>query len=191
MKSASADYRIQSDAGLLTISGGTAITSGAGGSRTVSLLGAGNGLISGAIVNGSAGTMSLAESSSGIWTLSGLNSYNGGTNVNAGILQFANTSAMPSSGTVTVAASAVLAVNAGGANEFTDATSGSGSIGGLLAGIGGQGGPVSWGSGALLGIDTTDAGGGNLTYGGNIANTAAGPLGLVKLGARHADPQRR
>ena len=137
---------------------------------------------SGTLQNGG-GTLGLTMNGRGVQVLTGNNTYKGGTNVNAGILQFANTSAMPSSGTVTVAASAVLAVNAGGADEFTNATSGSGSIGGLLAGIGGQGGPVRWGSGALLGIDTTDASGGNLTYSGKIANTAAGPLGLVKLGA--------
>jgi fibronectin-binding autotransporter adhesin len=175
-------YYIQSDAGLLTISGGTAISSNAGNTRNVNLQGNGNGLISGAVLNGSA-TLSLTKLGGGTWTISSTaNSYTGGSNVNAGVLEFARTAAMPAQGTVTVATSATLAVNAGGPGEFTSATSGTGSIGGLLAGIGGQGAPVSWGSGAILGIDTTDATG-NLLYSGSIGNTAGGPLGLSKLGA--------
>ena len=89
---------------------------------------------------------------------------------------------MPASGTVTVSGSATLAVAAGGAGQFTNATSGSGSIGGLLAGLGGQGASVIWNAGAILGIDTTNAAGGSLTYSGSIGDRANGPLGLTKLG---------
>ncbi len=128
------------------------------------------------------GSGALVQVGPGTVVLNANNMYTGGTNINGGILQFANTSAMPSSGTVTVAGNAVLAVNAGGANEFTNATSGPGSIGGLLAGIGGQGAPVNWNFDALFGIDTTNASGGNLTYSGSIADTVNGPLGLIKLG---------
>ncbi len=131
-------------------------------------------------VNAADGGMSLTGS--GITTLSGANTYVGGTRINQGTAQFANIAAMPAAGAVSVAGSATLAVNAGGTNEFTNATSGSGSIGGLIAGVGGQGAPVSWQAGANLGIDTTDAGG-NLAYAGAITNTAGGALGLTKLGA--------
>ena len=74
-----------------------------------------------------AGTMSGAGSlvvgGSGVLTLSGANTYSGGTTISAGTLQFAQTAAMPASGTVSVASGATLAVNAGGSGEFTSATS--------------------------------------------------------------------
>ena len=175
-------YFIQSDAGLLTISGGTSITSNAGGVRNVNLQGNGNGLISGAVLNGNATSISLTKLGTGAWALSNTaNSYTGGTTINAGILEFTKVLAMPATGIVAVASSATLAVNAGGPGEFTSATSGSGSIGGLLAGVGGQGGPVNWSNGAILGIDATNAAGG-LTYSGNIPDTAGGVLGLTELG---------
>ena len=66
----------------------------------------------------------------------------------------------------------VLAVNAGGANQFSSAASGPGSIGGLL-------GTAAWNPGSALGIDTTNALGGSLTYSGSIGGTQ----GLAKLGA--------
>ena len=100
------DYWIQSDAGLLTISGGTAITSGAAGNRTISLLGAGNGLISGAILNGSAGSMSVMENSTGIWTLSGNNAYNGVTDVVSGELVLDSPGAIASGNELLVGANA-------------------------------------------------------------------------------------
>ncbi len=108
------------------------------------------------------------------------NSYAGGTTISGGgVLQFAKPSAMPSAGTVSVTVGATLAINVGGTGEFTSGTSGAGSIGGLLAGIGGQGGAVTW-SGASLGIDTSNAGGG-VTYSGVIGDPGGG-LGLAKLG---------
>ena len=172
-------YFLQSDAGLLTISGSTAITSNAGGTRNVNLQGNGNGIVSGTVLNGSAtGGLSLTKLGSGAWTISNTaNSYSGGSNVNAGILQFANTLAMPSSGTVAVASGAILGVNVGGSGEFTSGTAGAGSIGGLVAGIGGQGSPINWTAGAILGIDTSDAP--SATYGGSIGGT----IGLATLGS--------
>ena len=66
---------------------------------------------------------------------------------------------------------ATLAVNAGGTGEFTNATSGPGSIGGLLSSVNWQYG------GNALGIDTTNAGG-SLAYAGNVS----GNEGVLKLG---------
>ena len=86
------NYWIQSDAGSQlnltggSLAGGTAITSTAAGTRTVTLLGHGNGLISGDITNGSATAINLVMSGSGTWTLSGTNSYSGETEVLNGTL---------------------------------------------------------------------------------------------------------
>ncbi len=88
---------------------------------------------------------------------------------------------MPATGAVTVANGATVAVNAGGAGEWTNGTSGNGTIGGLFAGLGGQGGStVTLAPGSAVGIDTTNAVGGSFTYSGSIANAG---VGLTKLGA--------
>ena len=102
--------------------------------------------------------MAFGGGASGTVILSGSNTYSGGTTINAGgTLQFAQTTAMPSSGVVAVNPGGTLAVNVGGAGEFTNATSGSGSIGGLVAGVGGQNGVVKWAAASVLGLDTTNA----------------------------------
>jgi autotransporter-associated beta strand protein len=132
------------------------------------------------VIQNSSGSVGLVKTGSGTQVLSGANTYSGGTTINNGTLQFALTTAMPAAGTVSVGGGATLAVNAGGTGEFGNGTSGYGTIGGLLSGLGGQsGGGVSFASGSILGIDTTNAGG-SLTYSGNIANAG---LGLTKLGA--------
>jgi len=126
------------------------------------------------------GSFTLGGSSSGTLTLSGANTYTGATTISAGTLQFANPTAMSASSATSVGSGATLAVNAGGAGEFINDTVGYGTIGGLVSGLGGQGGStVSFASGSFLGIDTTNAGG-SLTYSGNITNPG---LGLAKLGA--------
>jgi autotransporter-associated beta strand protein len=128
----------------------------------------------------------LNEAGLGILTLSGVNTYTGGTTISSGTVDFANTGAMPAAGAVAVSSGATLAIGVGDVSGglFTNATSGNGSIGGLLAGLGGQSGStVTWSAGSILGIDTTNADSGSFTYAGNIANTGAGALGLTKLGA--------
>ena len=156
-----------------SVGGGMLTVGNNGGASTFS------GVIQNSNSSGNPLTLNIAG---GKLTLSGTNTFAGGTNINAGILQFATTAAMPPSGTVAVAGSATLAVNAGGPGEFTNATSGSaGSISGLLAGIGGQELPVTWAANAILGIDATNAPGG-LTYSGSIGDTGSGPLGLAVLG---------
>jgi len=87
---------------------------------------------------------------------------------------------MSASSAISVSSGATLAVNAGGAGEFATGTSGNGTIGGLLSGLGGQSGStVAFASGSSLGIDTTNAPG-SLTYSGAITNAG---LGITKLGA--------
>ena len=176
-------------------SGGTTVTSGTlqvGAGGNVGALGSGNVIDNSVLVfnrgdsytlsNSVSGAGSLYQTSAGLLRLTGTNAYSGGSTVRTGILQFGNTAAMPSAGTVSVASGAVLAVNAGGTGEFNNGAFGAGSIGGLLAGVGGQGGTIAWNSGASLGIDASDAPSG-LNYDGVIGNSTAGPLGLDELGS--------
>ena len=104
--------------------------------------------------------------------LAGTSTYTGGTTISAGVLKFASTAALPGTGAVTVNSGGMLAVNAGGANQFSNATSGPGGVGGVLA-------AATWNPGSTLGIDTTSAAGGVFTYAGSIG----GSIGLTKLGS--------
>jgi autotransporter-associated beta strand protein len=133
------------------------------------------------IADGATG-MTLTKTGAGTQVLSGANTYTGGTTLTTGTLQFAKTNSMPATGAVDVGTGATLAVNAGDTanGEFSNATSGAGSIGGLLAGIGGQGAAVSYTGDVRLGIDTTNAVG-SVSYAGAIADVGT-TLGLTKLG---------
>lgn len=78
---------IQSDSGLLSLSG--AITTTAATARNLHLGGAGNGLATGVIsdnVGNPAGTINLIKDGTGTWTLSGANTTTGTTTVNEGTL---------------------------------------------------------------------------------------------------------
>ena len=113
--------------------------------------------------------------------LSGSNTYSGGTTITSGTLQFAKPVSQPATGAVTVGTGTTLAVNVGGAGEWTTGTSGNGTIGGLLAGLGGQsGGTVTYNGNVALGFDTTN-GGPTQTYTGAIGNVGT-TLGITKLG---------
>jgi fibronectin-binding autotransporter adhesin len=127
---------------LLTISGDVSQTTQNSNNpaRTINLNGAGNGLISG-VINGN-GTPSgnpaqplvtVAKSGAGTWTLSGANTYAGGTNVTAGTLLVTNTTG---SGT--------------GTGAVTVTGSGTTFGGGTTNGTGGVSGSVTVGSGANL-----------------------------------------
>jgi autotransporter-associated beta strand protein len=97
---------IESQAGLLTLSGNLSQTSGTG-SRTWQLMGAGDGLVSGIISNGTATNLGIRKTGAGTWTLSGTNTYTGTTSVNQGMLVIDgdNTSA---TGNLSVASAATL-----------------------------------------------------------------------------------
>ncbi len=64
--------------------------------------------ISQALADFSGNTGSLTKTGAGVLTLTGSNSYSGGTTVNTGVLSYGNKNAMPVSGTTTVAAGATL-----------------------------------------------------------------------------------
>lgn len=105
-------YIIQSDAGLMRLSGtadgGVALTSAATGNRTFTLQGAGGGEVAGGITNGS-GTVHLMKADSGTWTLSGSNSHSGTTTVQAGVLRIANARAVGTSPTVVTGGTLAMA----------------------------------------------------------------------------------
>lgn len=84
-------YNIQSDAGLLSISGSFTPSGAVTGSRYLQLFGEGNGEWLGAIQNGTA-VVSVNKYGTGSWTLTGDLSYTGDTNVDAGSLILTSTS---------------------------------------------------------------------------------------------------
>ncbi len=147
------------------------VTSNSGGTD----LSVGVGLTNGSSKEGG-GVASLFKTGPGLMLLSTTDSYTGGTTINQGTLEFSIPKGMPSTGAVSVASSAVLAVAVGGSG-YSLTGSGSGTLPGLIGGTGGQGAAVTWNAGALLGIDTANA---SAIYAGNITS---GPSGLVKLGA--------
>ena len=94
-------YNLQTGAGLLTISGSFQNTmSGVGDVRSLNLLGNGNGLFSGTIADSAVtpnpSQTALWKSGSGMWTLTGVNTYSGTTTIDQGTLQVVASAALPS-----------------------------------------------------------------------------------------------
>lgn len=100
---------IQAEADLLTLSGNIATTTAV--VRNLHLGGAGNGLASGMISNGT-GTVTVTKEGAGTWTLSGANSYTGSTTVSDGTLSISQ-AVLADAATVNVAAAAVLILTHG------------------------------------------------------------------------------
>lgn len=128
------------------------------------------------------GSGSFIQAGSGTTILKTAN-YTGATNINAGTLRFArqtalynNNSANWTADKITVASGATLALNVGGAGEFTSANVDS------LKALGSATGGFQ--SGSRLGLDTTNAVGGIFSYASAIAdpNGGANSIGLTKLG---------
>ncbi len=93
-------YNIESQSGLLTLAGGFTLSGGATGTgRVLQLQGAGDGVVSGEISNGT-GTPTVNKQGTGTWTLSGPNTYTGATTVNGGTLVLAGTASNASNRTV-------------------------------------------------------------------------------------------
>ena len=154
--------------------------------KTLTPTGSATGWLAGTIPNTASGAgsslTSVAKTGTDLWTLSGSNTYSGTTTINAGTLEFAKEVSLynnsPGSWTaanIVVAGGATLALKVGGANEFTATDIGA------IAALGTASGGFA--SGAILGLDTSDATG-SFSYGGVIANPNSGAnvLGLTKLG---------
>jgi autotransporter-associated beta strand protein len=152
------------DSGLLTLAGAGTLT----GNRSVTV--DSPVVISGAIGDGG-GNHLLTKAGTGTLTLSGANTYGGGTQVDAGTLNLANLSAMPFSGTVSVGAGATIALAVDNGNPLTYWTTAE--IDALWANslFG-----FNLDSGALVGIDTTP---GDVAYASSLGSTR----GMVKIGA--------
>jgi len=109
---------------------------------------------------------SLTKTGVGTLMLQGANTYNGGTNINGGGLWFDTTASMPATGAVAVNDGTFLNVTVGGSG-WTAGTSGNGTMGGLLAGLGGQtGSTVSYTGDVSVGLNIS----GTQTYAGDIAD---------------------
>jgi fibronectin-binding autotransporter adhesin len=193
--------------GTTTISAGTLIIGGAGSLNNSAYNGT-NGSYTAGITDNSAlsyassvsqilsgisgtGTVTASGTSIGTLTLSGTNTYTGATTIGAGTsaatIEFAdedalyndNTTTWDTSGKIVVKQFATLALevdSSGSLGLFSAAD-----INNLLTNMTSSN-STGFASGSILGIDTSNATGGTFTYGNVIANTAAGTLGLTKLG---------
>ena len=140
-----------------SLSGGGNVTLGAGtlttGDATLTTF---SGIIS--------GTGGLTKQGTGIFTLSGANTYTGATTINAGTLQVVGGAAIADTSSVTLANVAGATLDLNGTNETI----------GSLAGGGALGGNVALGTGVL----TTGGNNGTTAYTGIISGTG----GLTKAG---------
>ena len=123
------------------------------------------------LANPGSGPLGVLKIGGNMLTLTGTNTFSGGTTVSAGVLEAATTAALPNygtSGAVSVASGATLAVAVGGAGQWNSGASDD--LGALLSANSG-----GFAAGSMFGIDTT---GGSFTYAGAIAGT----MNLNKLG---------
>ena len=109
----------------------------------------------------------VTSSNSSKVTLSGTNAYTGATTISAGTLQFGKLASYPNTSTVSVSnTGTTLAVNYGGASDFTNA-----GVVTLLA-------DTTFGAGTGFALDTTNASGTLST----VIGGAGAPQNLTKLG---------
>ncbi len=134
--------------------------------------------------NGGLNSIGLTKLGANALITDAANTYTGKTTILAGTLQFGkevslynNTPASWTSTNITALSGTSLSFNVGGTGEFT--ASDIQTLSGLGTATGG------FRSGSILGLDTTNASGGEFTYNNSIANTNANAnvLGLTKLGA--------
>lgn len=138
----------------------------------------------------------LIKTGPGTLLLKADHTYDGGTTVNEGAVEYEKASAMPSTGTHTFNTGTQLRVRVGGGDDFTMAASGAGSLGGLLTGTGTGGSTTAFngdievflrGSGNYLG-DLPNVGGGTTLFSfrdGNMTlsgTNSAGANGTIHVG---------
>jgi len=103
----SAGSTIKATSGSITLSGGIDLNNSAATSRTLTLDGTSEIIVSGNISNSFAGsTGSLTKTGSGTVTLSGANTYSGTTEISAGTLLLSGTSALSTNGVIAGSSSA-------------------------------------------------------------------------------------
>jgi autotransporter-associated beta strand protein len=132
------------------------------------------------------GTGTLYKYGAGTLVVSGTSSYTGTTNVTAGTLQLAKTSALYGGNTtswtaanIKVDSGATLALNVGGSGEFS-----TGNVTTLITNLDRAVTSNGLKAGSKIAFDTTNAGG-NFTVADSIQNTTGtggGTIGLTKLG---------
>ncbi|MGD0655571.1 MAG: autotransporter-associated beta strand repeat-containing protein [Thermoguttaceae bacterium] len=106
------DYTFRSDAGKLTLGNITNNTATTISNRYIHLLGAGDGVITGAIANGiGIGDIYVIKDGSGTWTLSGSSNYTGPTTINGGTLAISSAGSIANSPTITVNSGATFDVS--------------------------------------------------------------------------------
>ncbi len=117
------------------------------------------------------GSGALTKLGGGVLTLSGVNTYSGGTTVSGGALSFLDTNAKPATGTHDFAAGTTLGLGVSGDNAFTTADIDNAFAGDMTGNLGN----VTVAATTNIGIDTTN---GSFAYGVAII----GDRGLAKLG---------
>ena len=147
----------------------------------------GNGSASFTVSGGISGAGNLSKSGTSKLVLSGTNSFAGTITISGGILQltnqvslYNNTSASWTASNISVASGATLALNVGGAGQFT-----TGNVTTLLSNLSGANGSSTTGfaAGSAIAFDTT---GGAFTVSDNVINstgTGGGAFGVTKWGA--------
>jgi len=129
------------------------------------LIGTG-GLINGDIRNTGGSAGGIIKDGPGVLGFSGTNTFDGDITVNQGGVFFNQLVSMPENITVSLSDGSSIGVTVGGSG-WTGGTSGVGTIGGLLAGQGGQAGStVTYAGNTDLGFNVV----GDVTYAGDIAN---------------------
>ncbi len=133
----------------------------------------------GSFIGNITGSGKLTKVGIGQHIFQGYNTYDGGTDINEGVLSFDHLEAMPATGTVTVKTGATLGVTVSSGVDpgyWTMGTNGAGSLGGLLSGLGGQtGSNVLFQGDVGLMLNVYD----ESTYSGTIGNAGATNLSLL------------
>lgn len=129
------------------------------------------------------GTGTLSKQGAGILTLSGNNTYSGGTTVSVGTLKLGIAGALADAGNVTVSSGAVFDLN--GKNEAINALTLNGtgiSSGGALVNSSGTAAILTLGATSSLALDSYVGGSGDITIDGTVAIFNSATRTLTKVG---------